>query len=67
MIEKPCLVVTAGVVGVVLLGMIGYKIFKKKNGKLMTKAKKTVSSIRTKTNEMIANAKASFAEGYASA
>lgn len=63
MIEKG-LALTAGVV---FVGLIGYKIIKKKKPDMLKKAKCSASNIKNRTKEVIEGAKASFREGYAKA
>ncbi len=66
-IEKGLLAAAATAVGVVFVGLVGYKIVKKKNPKLLNKAKESVENVKKTTSKVIEGAKKSFKEGYASA
>ena len=66
-VEKGVLVSAATVVGVAFVGLVGYKIVKKKKPELLEKAKKPFRNIKKRTSEIVASAKQSFREGYAQA
>jgi len=62
-VEKGLLVAA----GVVFVGLVGYKIIKKKKPDVLEKAKKSASGIKKRTSEIVEGAKESFREGYAQA
>ena len=62
-IEKALIATT----GMVLAGVVGYKIVKKKNPKLIENTKKTISDITNAPVKFFKGARESFREGYASA
>ena len=66
-IQKGALAAVAAAVGVAFVGLVGYKIVKKKNPKLLNKAKESVKNIKKRTSKVLEGAKKSFEEGYASA
>jgi len=53
------------VVGVVFIGVVGYKILEKKNPALIKKVKGSIDGVGDKINAVISDAKESFYEGYA--
>jgi hypothetical protein len=61
MLAKSLLVIA----GVAVVGVVGYKILKKKN--VSKKIQDTVSTVKTKAASFIDGAAESFKEGYASA
>ena len=63
MIEKSLLVV----LGVVVVGFVGYEIVKREKPELLAKAKKSLSGATSGITDALKSAKASFMEGYASA
>lgn len=63
-IEKGVLI---SVLGIAVVGIVGYKIIQKKNPKIFKKIKKTVSNIGDGTGKLFSGAKDSFRKGYASA
>ena len=66
-IEKGILTTLAAVTGVVFVGLVGYKVIKKKKPELFEKTKKSVSNVQKRTSEIIEGARKSFREGYARA
>lgn len=54
-------------VGIVLAGVVGYKIIKKKNPEWIDKTKKALSNSTKGVTKVIDGAKQSFREGFASA
>lgn len=52
---------------VVLAGLVGYKVVKKKKPELIARAKRSVSDAKGRVCEIIEKAKQSFMEGYAKA
>lgn len=55
------------VVGVIFVGVVGYKILEKKNPALIKKVKGSVAGVGNKVSAIIDDAKESFYEGYAQA
>ena len=55
------------VLGVVFVGVVGYKILEKKNPALIKKVKGSVAGVGNKVTSIIDDAKESFYEGYAQA
>jgi len=53
--------------GVVIVGIVAYKVVKKKNPKLLATAKKKASDVGKRTSEIVAEAKRAFSEGFTSA
>ncbi|MBF0252338.1 MAG: hypothetical protein HQL29_00840 [Candidatus Omnitrophica bacterium] len=62
-VEKSILITA----GVIFVGLVGYKIVKKKNPKLIDDAKVSLDKVKLKTDKIISSAKNAFREGYASA
>ena len=62
-IEKGILIVA----GTVFVGLVGYKILKKKKPSVIEKCKKSVLNIQKKTSEMFEGTKEAFQQGYANA
>ena len=54
-------------VGVVLAGLVGYKIIKKKNPKWVKKVKHALSNTTGGASKLLEGSKEAFQEGYASA
>ena len=51
----------------VLIGVVGYKVIKRKNPELIENTKNKISKITSAPTEFLKGAKDSFREGYASA
>ena len=66
-IEKGVLATVATVAGAAFVGLVGYKIVKKKKPKVLDKIKRSVQDMAKKPLEIIEGAKKSFREGYAKA
>lgn len=66
-VEKGVLATAAAVVGVTFVGLVGYKIVKKKKPDLLQKLKKPFSNFKKRTSEIMSSAKKSFREGYTQA
>ncbi|MBF0254739.1 MAG: hypothetical protein HQL11_06430 [Candidatus Omnitrophica bacterium] len=54
-------------VGVVLAGVVGYKVVEKRNPEAIKNAKKALAKAGKGVTDIIDSAKGSFREGYASA
>jgi hypothetical protein len=52
--------------GVVIVGIVAYKVVKKKNPKFLATAKKKASDIGKRTSEIVTEAKRAFSEGFTS-
>jgi len=63
MLEKSLLAVA----GVAVVGVVGYKIVRKKNPKLLTGIKDSVTNAKKNTGDFFEGAAASFKAGYSSA
>ncbi|MBF0384243.1 MAG: hypothetical protein HQL27_00075 [Candidatus Omnitrophica bacterium] len=63
MFEKSLLTIA----GIAVIGVVGYKILKKKNPKVLKDIKNSVSNIKQNTVKLFEGAAESFKEGYASA
>jgi hypothetical protein len=67
MVIEKGLAAIAAVVGVVFVGVVGYKIIKKKNPDALKGVSKVMGNIRDKASEIAKGAAESFSEGYAQA
>lgn len=65
--EKGLLATAATVAGVVFVGLVGYKIIKKKRPDAFKKVKQSISGAGKKMSGILEEAKESFHEGYAQA
>ncbi|MBF0521931.1 MAG: hypothetical protein HQL24_02625 [Candidatus Omnitrophica bacterium] len=55
------------VAGIAVVGVVGYKILKKKNPKILKDVQQSVVGIKNSTVKLFEGAAESFKEGYASA
>ncbi len=63
MLEKSLLII----LGVAVVGFVGYEIVKREKPELLAKMKKSFSGATSEIANALKSAKASFQEGYASA
>ena len=67
MVIEKGLAAIAAVVGVVFVGVVGYKIIKKKNPDSLKGVSKFMADIKNKASEIARGASESFSEGYTQA
>ena len=67
MVIEKGLAAVAAVVGVVFVGVVGYKIIKKKNPHAFKSVSKVMADMKNKASEIARGAAESFSEGFAQA
>lgn len=67
MVIEKGLAAVAAVIGVAFVGVVGYKIIKKKNPDALKGVSKAIGKIKDKASEIAKGAADAFSEGYAQA
>jgi hypothetical protein len=67
MVIEKSLAAVAAVLGVVFVGVVGYKIIKKQNPNALKGVSKFMASVKDKASEIAKGAAESFSEGYSQA